>query len=196
MLARESPEKPRRRSGRRPKGRRCSLLCGAVYYMEARRLERWREDCNAFASTTLRRWTIDGAGSATDTLLDDRVASSRGSTNAVTAACTDSPTRSVLVRRETAVAKCANMTSPTGLRRRTNLAVGRHRARRCSCRGRRRRPRLAHVLRVRCGRRPQRLRRTRCRRVTAKPVAVVPLPAGVPLGFHGNWIDDAAGVRS
>jgi carotenoid cleavage dioxygenase-like enzyme len=32
--------------------------------------------------------------------------------------------------------------------------------------------------------------------VAAKPVAVVPLPARVPLGFHGNWIPDAASSRS
>ena len=31
--------------------------------------------------------------------------------------------------------------------------------------------------------------------VAAKPVAVVPLPARIPLGFHGNWIDDAVEVR-
>ena len=27
--------------------------------------------------------------------------------------------------------------------------------------------------------------------VTAEPVAVVHLPRPVPMGFHGNWIDDA-----
>ena len=31
--------------------------------------------------------------------------------------------------------------------------------------------------------------------ITAGPIATVALPARVPLGFHGNWIDDRADVR-
>jgi carotenoid cleavage dioxygenase-like enzyme len=31
--------------------------------------------------------------------------------------------------------------------------------------------------------------------IAAPPLATIALPARVPLGFHGNWIDDAAGVR-
>lgn len=168
------------------------IVLDVVHYKEL-----WRKDGNAFDPTTLRRWTIDpAAGSVTDTLLDDRgVEFPR-----IDERIAGSAHRYIYALGVGATGKGRSEV------RKYDVVTGSSTVHDF---GPDRTPGEATFVPAGAGEDHGYLlcyvydaTRDRsdfvvldARDLAAKPIAVVPLPVRVPLGFHGNWIDDAAGVR-
>lgn len=168
------------------------IVLDVVHYKEL-----WRKDGNAFDPATLRRWTIDpAAGSLTDTLIDQRSVEFPRIDERVTGNAhrfiytigvgATGKGRSEI--RKTDVVSGASTAHDFGPDRTPGEAVfvpagsgDDHGYLMCYVYDATRDRSDFVVLDA--------------SDVAAKPVAVVPLPVRVPLGFHGNWVPDSAGVR-